>query len=281
MKQITIIEQQDNNQFTFYDSRLGSILRKFDGFEYAQAQVSVDDVAGPYGSTYVHSKFGRRIVSIEGDLVSSNVFSLRRTLLKALRQTGTIKLIKFTTYDDLNLQFEAEITKLLNPYTHRVHTFLIEAVAPDWRFYSQTLKSFDIMQSVIRGGASIPASIPMSIQSPMSEETEISNILINDGNEVTDPIITIGGPGTEFLVRNVTTDKEFTLDATLIENDVVVIDVKNRTVIKNGVTNLYPDITGDFFSLVPGENELRFLISSGLTPSTYLNFSYRDAYSGI
>lgn len=281
MKNLTIIEQQDWNFFTFYDNALGTILREFDGFEYADVRESIDDVAGPYGSVYINSKFGRRRVSIQGDLVSSDVYSKRRLLSKALRQTGVMKLVKFTTYDDLHLQFECEVVKVLNPYTHKIHTFLIEMIAPDWRFYSQTESSYDVGQTIVQGGASIPTPIPMPIGLSVSSSTDVSNIITNNGNETTDPIITITGPGTDFLVRNEATEQEFTLETTLVGGDEVVIDVKRRTVVLNGVTNLYGSLVGDLWSLIPGQNELRFLVSSGLTVDTNLNVSFRDAYSGI
>lgn len=282
MKALTIIEQSTGDYFTLYDNDLGSILRKFEGFEFAEVKESIDDVAGPYGSVYVNSKFGRRRVTIEGDLVSSDVYSLRRNLSKALRQTGTIKLFKFTTYDDLNLQFEAEVTKLVNPYTHTIHTFMIEAIAPDWRLYSQDLTTATIAQTAVRGGATIPATIPMSIPVQTSTDTSITNIITNNGNETTDPIITIHGPGTNFTIGNMTADKELLLETTLADDDEVVINVKNRTVVLNGITNVYSDLSGDFWSVLPGENELVFLIQSGRDVAlTSMMVEYRDAYTGI
>lgn len=281
MKNLTIIEQHDWNFFTFYDNDLGTILRDFDGFEYASVQESIDDVAGPYGSVYINSKFGTRRVAIKGDLLGADIFAKRRLLSKALRQTGVIKLVKFTTYDDLNLQFEAEVVKVINPYTHKIHTYLIEMIAPDWRFYSQDLHSQVVGQTITEGGTSIPASIPMSMPSPTSLSSTVTNIITNEGNEITDPILTISGPGTNFTLRNETLEKQIVFTYVLSEGDVVVIDVKRRTAVLNGITNVYQYLAGDFWSLIPGENELRFYVSSGLTVATNLNVSYRDAYSGI
>ena len=282
MKNITIVEQADGNQFTFYNNRLGSILRNFEGFEYPMVRSSIEDVAGDYGAVYVNSKYGTRRVGINGDLVSSSIFSDRRLLLKALRQTGEIKLVKFQTYDNLLLQFEAEVTKVLNPYTHEIHSFLIELTAPDYRFYSQTQTSSLIDRTNLAGGTSIPAIIPMSFPLSTNPETTINNVVTNQGSEVTDPEFVIDGPGQDFLIRNVTTDKEFTLATILTSDDQVIINVKNRTAILNGTTNVYSDLTGDLWSLVPGDNEMRFFIGSGFVESqTSLIVRFRDAYGGI
>lgn len=282
MKKFTIIDQVSGSQFSLYDSYLDTILRKFEGFEYASVKTSIDDVAGPYGAVYVTSKFGQRRVAIEGDLVSDNVFAQRRQLLEVLRQTGTIKLMKFITYDDLELQFEAEVVKLTEPYNHSVHTFLLEMIAPDWRFYSQELKTATIARTVLLGGTSIPLpSVPFGLPLDTTPETDISDIVNNIGNDNTDPIFTITGPGTNFTITNNTTGETFTLTAVLTDSDTVVIDVRARTVVKNGITNLYPNLTGELWSVVPGENEINFFIDSGFTALTTLSLAYRDAYIGI
>lgn len=282
MKNLTIIEQLDGNQFTFYDNRLGSILNGFEGFEYPTVRPSIDDVAGEYGAVYVNSKYGTRRAAVRGDLVSDDVFGDRRLLLKALRQTGEIKLIKFQTYDDLLLQFEAEVIKVANPYTHKVHSFLIELLAPDWRFYSQEQQAFLIDRTYLAGGTSIPAIIPMSFPLSTNPETQINSIVTNAGSEVTDPEFLIDGPGEDFTIRNVTTDKEFTLATVLGATDQIIVDVRNRTAILNGTTNVYSDLGGELWSLVPGENEMRFFIGSGFSElQTSLIVRFRDAYGGV
>lgn len=256
-------------------------MRKFEGFEYSSVRESIDDVAGTAGSVYINSKFGRRRMGITGDLIGASVFANRRVLVTALRQTGTMKLLKFTTYDDLELQCEVEVVKYANPYTHEIHTYLIEMIAPDYRFYSQELFSFNIDKTVLQGGAAIPATIPMSLVLDSNPESDLNKFVTTNGTESTDPIFTITGPGTGFTVGNTTSDKEFVLDLVLSDGDTVEVDVKNKTVIKNGVTNVYTDFSGDFWTLEPGENELRFFIASGSTTESMLNISYRDAYAGI
>lgn len=280
MKQITIIEQATLEQFTLYDNSADSILRKFEGFEYPDVRASIDDVSGIYGSVYINSKYGSRRFSIEGDLVGSNIFAQRRNLLKALKQTGVMKLIKFTTYDDLQLQCEAEVVKLVNPYTHSVHTFMIDFIAPDWRFYTQSVTAQSIPQTALSGGFSIPATIPLSLTLATGGITA-NNILDNQGNETTDPVFTIIGPGNNFIIQNAKTGKQFIYTDVLVEGDSVVIDVKNRTVIKNGTDNAYQFISGDLWSIEAGENEYRFFVTSGGDINSALQIDFQNAYSGV
>lgn len=276
MNSITVINQDNSDQFTFYDNDNGTTIKTLEGFEYADVREVIEDVAGDDGAIYITSKFGRRRFSWSGDLVSAVVYELRREMLSVLRQTGRMKLIKFTTYDDLDLQVEAEIVKVLNPYTHSIHTYLIEAIAPDPRFYSQSETEYETAQTVVSGGSAIPADVPMSLYSAGIEVADAINV----GNEVTDPVFKVHGPGTFFTVGNQETGEVFTLDYTLNDEEYIEIDVKNRTVKLNGVTNTYSAFSGDFWQLQPGGNTIRF-VASGLGVETLLTITYRDAYNGL
>jgi phage-related protein len=255
MKSIAIVDQVSSESFTFYDNAGGTILRSFEGFEYAEVRHSIEEVAGERSAVYVTSKFGKRLVSWEGDLVSNDVFTLRRQLLSVLRQRGEMKLIKFTTYDDLDLQFEAEVIRVANPYTHKIHSFLIEVIAPDWRFYSQTEHEEEVADGA-------------------TEEIE------NAGNERTDPVIRIEGPGTSFTILNGTTGKGFTITNTLLEGEYIDIDVKEKTIINDSEESVYADFSGDFPSLEPGTNEVDFSAVGG-GAATKIKVIYRDAYNGL
>lgn len=254
MKTITVIDEDNNLDFTFYDNYGDTILREFEGFEFSQIIPVVDELA-QNGASFAASKYGRRRVAWIGDFVGDNLYTKRRQMLSVMRQTGNMKLIKFTTYNDLDLQFYADIVKIVNPYTHKIHSFLIEAVAPDWRFYSQTEKSAEMGSDDIL-------------------------VITNDGNESTYPVFTLTGPGTEFLVQNNTTGEYFNLIYNLPISETVVVDTLARTVIRNGTTNIYSGFNGSFFKLQGGNNEMEFAVVSDGVP-TRLNISYRDAYRGI
>lgn len=253
MKQLSIEDVENALTFTLYDNSGDSILRGFTGFEFANINVVVEDSA-KNGASFANSKFSKRDISMTGDLVASDVFGQRRDLLAALRQTGYLKLLKFTTYDDLLLQCYADIVKVVCPYNHSVHTFLIEAICPDWRFYSQTLHATTI-----------------------TSDTTI----VNAGNELTEPTIVINGPGTGFTITNVTTGESFYIDDTLVAGQTIEIDMTENTVLLNGTSNIYDKFSGDFFSLAPGNNEISIAVGSGSTSATNLIISWRDAYRGV
>lgn len=274
MKDITIINQDDLNEFTFYDNDNNTILNSFEGFEYPKVRESIEEVSGRKSAYHINSLFGRRELSFSGDIIGSTAFTLRRSLLNCLR-LGSLKLLKFTTYDDLALQCEAELSGLSNPYNNSVHTFNLSFIAPDYRFYSQTLNEFTTVPSIIRGGVDIPADIPMSFETINS----VLNCVENNGNEETNPIFTIHGPGTSFRVINQETGYEFTITQTLTSSESLIINVKEKSIIFNGASILN-SISGDWWKLVPGENCIGFT-ANGSGANTLLTIQWRDAYIGI
>ena len=254
MKSIKIIDQDTNDSFELFDVSNDSLLRRFDGFEYAEVKLAVDDVFGVPGSTYVTSSHGRRRMSFQGDLVGANIFANRRNLLKAMRQTGKMKLFEVKTYDDLELQFEAEIARFTNPYTHMIHTFLFEIVAPDFRFYSQT----------------------ESTETYTANQTKNTN---NGGTEQTTPVFTITGPGNNIEVQNNDSGLSFNI-GNLTAGQEVVVDGNTRTVTLN--TNpAFSIFSGDMFNLAPGNTGITFSVPTGSDGNTELEITYRDAYNGI
>lgn len=257
MQTIQFIDQDDNKEFLLEDNGQTSIIREFEGFEYPDVRSAIEDVAGKQSAVHVTSKFGRRRLSVTGDIVGSDVFGTRRELFSVMRQTGQMKLVKILTYDNLALQFEADIVKVVAPYNHKVQSFLIELVAADWRLYSQTLHE-EISSSA-------------------------SQVIENAGNERTEAVFRIDGPFTEVELTNNSNSESFALEIDgygVEEGHYIEVDCFNRTVKLDGVTPIYNAFSGEFFSLLPGENTLTFNVTGG-SGSTGLRTKWRDAYNGI
>lgn len=251
MKSLTVVSQ--DQEFTFYDNSDDTILRQFSGFEFSDIRPQLVELIDR--ATYITAKHDKRRLSWQGDLLG-DVFDKRRDMLSVMRQTGDLKLLKFVTYDDLELQVEAEIIKVVNPYNHKVHSFMVEAVSPDWRFYSQDLHTDELSANSV-------------------------DDVVNSGNEWTSPVYKITGPGTDFSVQNNLTDDSFLVEYTLGAGEYIEVDVYERSVKLNGITNIYRYFSGDFARLKAGTNEYSFMVASGNTGDTKLEVIYRDAYRGV
>lgn len=280
MQTITIIDQSNSQQYIFQNSRiLGGLINQVEGFEYPNPIVIVADVANRSGAVAVNSKFGRRLCSFVYR-ITCDTLEERRNILAVLNQDGILKLIKFTTLDSLSLQFEAYINAVRASYHRLQKPFQIELLAPDYRFYSQTLKTFSTAPTTGAGGSPIPTPIPMDF----SSFTGTPNLDVdNDGNVSTPPVFTIHGPGTTFTIQNITTGKMITISTTITAGEEIEIDIANRTILQ-GSTNIYGLFSGDLLKdmeLIPGVNELYFNANSGTDINTSLDVAFRDAYLGV
>lgn len=255
MKVLTITDVENAITYTFENSKAdGGLINQVEGFEYPSALVSVEDIANNGGAIEVNSKFGRRTCSFVYRL-TCDVLVGRRSILAALRQTGYLKLVKFTTLDDLDLQFYAYITQVLAPYTSMQKPILIGMVAPDWRFFDQTLQTESI--------------------NPAATET-----LTNDGNEQTNPIMRVYGPFSTATVTNLNNSETFTLSDAVTNGHWVEIDTQAHTVITDLGASAYGSWSGDFMRLVPGDNDIMFT-ATGASGVCRLEVDWRDAYNGI
>jgi len=245
MDDLILINNGDSYSFQY--------IGNLEGFEFPSTRPVIEDISGPQSSIYITSKFGRRRLSFQAVLMG-DVMAKRRTLLLVGRQ-GNLKTLKFTTCDNLQLQTDVEIEKILMPYNMDRRTIvLIEAVAPDWRFYSQALKS--------------------------NESTAAEQTVTNAGNETTDPVIRINGPFTSATITNLTTGESFVITHTVTAGHYIEIDTKNRTVKYDGDTSVFTSLAGEFISMVPSANVFRFVRTGGGV-GTSLRITWRDAFLGI
>ena len=278
MLKIKITDPITNEYFEFFDNSNGCILNNFEGFEFSDIKSVVDDVPGVIGAAFVASGNGKRPFMFGGEFVGSNALSDRRAMLLPMRKNGHLKLVEFTTYDHLDLQCEADITKITSPYQNALKAFQIQLVAPDFRFYSQTLHEDSMEESQILGGTPIPTPVPIDFSG--SEETG-GKIFNNAGNDSAPVVFTIHGPGNGFTVRNDTLQQQFRINYELELGDEVVIDTKNRTVTLNGIYNIYSALEGYFWELEPGDNLIYFVADSDADENTLLDLEWRDAYNGV
>jgi hypothetical protein len=269
MDNITIVNQ--DYQFVCED------ISDPEGFEFPTTRNVFINPPNQPGSLYINSLAGERIVAFRG-LIKENIQQNRRNLA-AVCQPGNLKTFKFTTCDGVALQFEAEINKLINPYRVWRSPYLIEATAPDPYFYSQTLHSASSAITTVNGGTPVPAAIP----APIGGGSSLSFIIHNAGNAVSKPIFTIRGPGTNFLIQNVSTGVKFNLNLTLLENETVVINTATDRALK-GSQRVYGSVIRDPATLWPvlrpGDNSFVFRAQSGSNANTRLTVDWRDAYIG-
>ena len=153
---------------------------------------------------------------------------------------------------------------------------MVEAIASDYRFYSQTLNSQNTTVTEEEGGTPVKAAVPAPIGGGSSQNFSV----VNGGTVITHPTFTIRGSGTNFLVQNITTGESFNLNLTLLNNETVVINTYNRTAFK-GTQNVFGSFDGDWMTLAKGTNIIVFNAQSGIGVNTRLTVEWRDAFLGL
>lgn len=133
------------------------------------------------------------------------------------------------------------------------------------------------------GGFSVPFDVPFSIANKSGADyTDQGGVSVinNLGNAEYYPIITFNGPLNIFTLFNDTTGKSISYNNELESSDKLVLDMYNRTAVKNGITNdlVYIDDSPDWWWLDPGNNSIR-LVAGGGTGNAVIK--YRHAYRGI
>lgn len=269
MEDITII----GNDVTFVCEDIADP----EGFEFPTVRSVYIDPPNQEGSLYINSLAGARIVAWRG-LIKTDIPTKRRELAAAC-YPGSLKTIKFTSCDGIEMQAFGEIEKFMNPYSNRRHPYLVEFKIPDPRFYSQTLNTLNTGITEAEGGTPIPTPIP----APIGGGSSLNFVIANAGNVYSKPKFIIRGPGTNFLIQNIDTGQKINLNLTLLSNETVEIDTADNSVFK-GSTPVFGSAirtpSGEWIKLVPGNNRIVFNAQSGYTNNTRLTIEWRDAYGG-
>jgi hypothetical protein len=234
--------------------------------------------------------FGPRLITVTGRIIAdsrSALFDLERELKQK---------VAYPKYDvgstgSLIYQEESEdFTRLINckpvgnyrrpevlgSANKRIWEFQFSLIAEDPYIYRNSLKTVDLYLLSSTGGLIIPTLVPFLIDANIAGGTYLVN---NSGNIETVPTVTFYGPGKNPKIHNLTTNKFIQLNYEFLSGDVVVIDMKNKTITLNGSSNLfnYQNIESEFWTLIPGDNQIKF--SAELNdPNSRVRLEYRDAF---
>lgn len=240
------------------------------------------DLASEHFGLYVSSFYGKRRFSLSGWVVGSSVSdfqSKRDALIQALDISGqTEQTISITLANGRIVQISAVCIGL---------DFPIKSGEPNAsQFNAQFEASFPFLVSTgetsanislaTGGGGTVPATVPMSL----NPDTGGKLFAVNSGNGIFYPTVRISGSVTNPALRNVTTGKELDFAITLASGEYIDIDFKRKTITDNYGSNRYSIVTGDWWFIQPGTNEIRFLAGT-YDASAIANVKYRDSWLGL
>jgi hypothetical protein len=127
------------------------------------------------------------------------------------------------------------------------------------------------------GGGKVP---PDTMPTGLTADTGGKISALNNGNAYSHPTARITGVVTNPVLRNNTTGEEISFILSLASGEYIDIDFLEQTVTDNTGRNRLDVASGDFFSLKPGVNEIKFSASSTDT-STQASIAFHDAYLNL
>jgi len=155
----------------------------------------------------------------------------------------------------------------------------IQFHATDPRIYGLTVNSVTVAVGVAGGGLPFAAVAPFVFGAPGTAGIAACT---NTGTYDTFPTATFtatGGSLTNPSVEHVALGKVISFTGVISENDTLVVDFHNKTVLLNGTASryLWIDDPSQWFELQPGANELRFI---GVSPgASTMNVTWQNAWA--
>lgn len=100
-------------------------------------------------------------------------------------------------------------------------------------------------------------NIPMRFRIEYMAAANEQSLMATGGGAL--PVWTVRGPVANPSLKNATTDETLTYNNTLGANDVLVVDMSERTATLNGATNVIADMVGSWVELTAGENMISYV----------------------
>lgn len=271
------------NNLTLGSVASGYYFTKLAGFEFPELRIDIKDRGNYDGARLGTYNYGRRIMSVEGELWGSTATdyeSKRRALQLALGISNGLTTLTINTKSGLTLEASVILNVQLGAEYQKGNiifgSFRIEFVAP-YPFLLSSTSTNTQVDPYTGGGGAIPSAIPFSLGVGGSGAETINNA----GNGTEYPTIKIYGSIENPSMQNTTTGKQFSLSYNLsTSTDYIEIDTYNQTVLLNGVTNIRQYFSGDFITLEAGDNEIK-LTSASYDSNAHAIVTHKDSYLGI
>jgi len=257
------------------------------GLDSPDDRMNIYDKPGEDGAVVSSSFYSSRPVSLQGVIKGANAATFeanRKAFIAACAQQKdsdgypTPIRFTFTTLGGSTYFFDGYCHKPVMDYSEiNFCKYHIEVVCADPYIYGNTLNTTTINRA-IGGGAIVPFVVPVTL-APGSGGT---GTVVNNGNGVSYPVLTLTGPLTSPYIANTTVGKVMQLNYTIPLGSYVTIDMGAKTILLNGTSSILSTKTSDseWWGLVPGANALQ-LSTSSTADTGNLAVSSNDAYLGV
>lgn len=258
-----------------------------EGLTFPSLRVGSFANASQDGVTVVSSFAGERRITLTGKVMAdtpSDLITQRQKLASLLypdrddNDYPNTRILKFEAMDGTTYRVECQVVGAQMPQEFLTHNrFLIDLLATKTVIEHDT-ESTTTVSPYQLGGVVIPAEVPAAYDAGEGG----TKVVTNSGDVATYPVLTLSGQLTNPRIENTTTGKFMALTHTVGSLETVTIDMRERTIMQGGVTNLINTKSGDsrFWKLEPGDNVIK--LTTGVTgESGNVEISYRNAFVGV
>jgi len=266
------------------------VLEAVEGLDMPDYRVGAYENPGEDGGTVASAFYGSRTLTLSGTVAGtdSETYQANRQALAyacRVRKDGsgfpTPMTITFTTLDgDSYFLFGYVKSPRIETKYLTFGKFLITIIVPDPMIYLNSQLTSGQVTRPTGGGATWPITWPAI----WGTGTGGSATIFNSGNADTWPILTLRGTHTNPYLYSAERGKNLKLNYTTTNvTDVIVIDMANKTIMLNGVTNLLSakDVDSDWFSLRANSNNTILFSSSSSSDTGTLEVTAYPAFVGV
>lgn len=263
-------------------------LTSIEGLSAPDIRTASNNYSGLDGGYVSAQLFGMREITLTGFYIGKTceqATNLRVNLMSQLIIRYLFP-VMITTFDNQHFFCEGYITDIkTNIDTPKSAQFQITLTCPDPLIYdggdgktSDSAWMEQLVHKEIPGGFVIKYHVPV----PWDAGQPVS-IIKNMGSIYAQPIITLRGIYHNPRITNMTTNKFMQINYNNpVANDVIEIDMKDRTIIRNG-GSIMADRTTDssWFTLEPGDNKLVLTTNDDKNDMNYVNIKWKNGFMGI
>lgn len=255
MSLLTALSFNDLNYLSPGISNASCSVQTITGFGYAPVRITAQERTGRHGGEMTGGYFSLGAYTVGG-------------------------LLTWTT--------DAARTNILDLFDEKHETLSEHWLIRNLRMVSARCVGFELIESyelvnAVRFAAEFKAEDPRFLStsgnSLLMTSPTLSGVATNSGKIDAAPVFTLHGPITNPIITH-GIKGSFKLTTSLINTDTVIINTRNRTVVKNGTTNLYGAITSDsiWWELSPGSNNVSYSGTDKVDGTTYLNVDWYHTY---
>jgi len=238
-----------------------------------------------HGSKLGDAYFQNRTLAFElivgGDTASQKVEN-KNNLFKILtisEHSNDLLRVEITINNSYTVYINGIVREVISPQVagqifHSAISFVMETESPFFKDINTYSTTINLTKG---GGGAIPMAIPFAMNAGSTGYTPINN----GGNVFVFPKVYFYGQMTNPVLTNITTGKSISLAVTLATvANYYVIDTYERTVLDESGVNKRDKMTGDFLTLLTGNNDFQ-LLTDNPAETGYVQIVYENYYIGL